>query len=194
MSELRQKILDASVELVAESGVRAVSFREVARRAGVSHQAPYHHFGNHQGILEAIGREGFRLLAESMQQAAAEAGGDALQALTAGGIAYVRFARDHTGHFRVMFQRDLVRVHGEDDSMPEAEDAFGTLVRLCAEAQAAGYGLSLSADDLAVLSWSTVHGFSTLLVEGVLSEKFTDAESDGLTQRIVGALSRLMTK
>lgn len=192
MSELRQKILDASVGLIAEKGVRALSFREVARRAGVSHQAPYHHFGKDQGILEAIGTEGFEALAKTMQEAAAEAGNDALQALTAGGVAYVHFARTHVGHFRVMFQRDLVEVHKEERSLKEAEDAFGTLVRLCEEAQAAGYGLSLSAEDLAILCWSTVHGFATLLVEGVLSAKFTDAQSDGLTQRIVGALSRLL--
>ncbi|MEM6296607.1 MAG: TetR/AcrR family transcriptional regulator [Myxococcota bacterium] len=193
MSELRQKILDASVELVAEKGVRGVSFREVARRAGVSHQAPYHHFGNYQGILEAIGREGFAGLAAAINEASAAAGPDAMQALTAGGVAYIRFARDHIGHFRVMFQRDLVEIHGSDESMPEAEEAFGTLVRMCGEAQAAGYGLSLSAEDMTLLTWSTVHGFANLLIEGVLEErKFTDAQADGLTLRLAGALSRVL--
>ena len=70
MTDTRKAILDATLELVAEQGVRAVSFREVARRAGVSHQTPYHHFGDHLGILRAIAAEGFETLNAAMDAAA----------------------------------------------------------------------------------------------------------------------------
>lgn len=89
MSDLRRKSLDASAALVAEHGVRQVSFREVARRAGVSHQAPYHHFGNYQEILRHLVSEGFTSLGEAMRTAAEEAGPDPLDALCAAGVAYV---------------------------------------------------------------------------------------------------------
>ncbi|MEL6186057.1 MAG: TetR/AcrR family transcriptional regulator, partial [Myxococcota bacterium] len=109
-ADLDRKILDASADLIAERGVRNVSFREVARRAGVSHQMPYHIFKNLQGILTALAREGFSTLAAQMN-AAADAESDAGDRLTAAGFAYVDFACSHVGHFRVMFQRALVDVH-----------------------------------------------------------------------------------
>ena len=169
MSELRRQILDASVALVAEKGVRALSFREVARRAGVSHQAPYHHFGDHRGILQAIALEGFAGLTEAMRAAAKEHA-DPLDALTAAGVAYVGFARTHVGHVRVMFDSALVQA--EVDAPPaEAHGTHEMLVTLATAAHAAGYGASMSIDALAHLCWSTVHGLATLLVEGVLQAK-----------------------
>ncbi len=107
MGGLRRRILDASVELVAEQGVRAISFREVARRAGVSHQAPYHHFKSDAGILHEIAREGFAALARAVQAAAKKTGAHPLEALEAAGVASVLFASRHLGHFRVMFQQSF---------------------------------------------------------------------------------------
>ena len=194
MSGLRQKILDASVTLVEEQGVRAVSFREVARRAGVSHQAPYHHFGNHHGILRAIAQEGFAGLGQAMNLAADRAGDDPLRALTDAGVAYVNFARSHAGHFRVMFQRALVDLRNEEAPIEEAEATHATLVRLADAAHAAGYGAQLTADSLAHLCWSTVHGISVLLVEGVLADKaeLTEADEDALVEQVVRGLSALL--
>lgn len=195
MGGLRRRILDASVELVEEQGVRAVSFREVARRAGVSHQAPYHHFGNYHGILRAIAEEGFAGLARAMGDAA-EAADDPLDALTAAGVAYVNFARGHAGHFRVMFQRALVDVRDQDDPLEEAEAAHDTLLRLAGAAHAAGYGAHLTADALTHICWSTVHGISVLLVEGVLAEKtpMSDTLEVALIDQVVHGLSALLSE
>ncbi len=190
MSGLREKILDASVTLVEEQGVRAISFREVARRAGVSHQAPYHHFGNHHGILRAIAAEGFEQLAIAMQRGAGDAGPDPLDALNAAGLAYVEFARSHAGHFRVMFQRSLVDIRDRDAPLEQAEGAHDTLVRLALAAHEAGYGKHLSVDGLTNLCWSTVHGIAVLLVEGVLTG--TDVNEDELTHQVVLGLTALL--
>ena len=194
MGGLRRKILDASVALVEEQGVRAVSFREVARRAGVSHQAPYHHFGNHRGILRAIAREGFQELRRAMNEAAEAAGPNPLDALTASGVAYANFARTHTGHFRVMFQKALVDIGDREDPLEEAEATHGTLVRLATAAHAAGYGSHLTEDGLAHLTWATVHGISNLIVEGVLAAKIpmTDAIEATIVNQVVHGLSELL--
>ena len=192
-SELRRKILDASIALVAEQGVRAVSFREVARRAGVSHQTPYHHFGNHLGILYAIAQEGFRDLTAAMTAAAQKSGADGNAALRAAGIAYVTFARKHVGHFRVMFQRTLVDSREGQVSMEEADCTYQTLVGLATEAHRQGAGRGLSAKSLSHLAWSTVHGLATLLVDGPLSAKTAQAKTeDALVREVVGALSHLL--
>ncbi|MGZ3417127.1 MAG: TetR/AcrR family transcriptional regulator [Polyangiales bacterium] len=170
--DVRRRVLDASIALVAEQGVRAVSFREVARRAGVSHQAPYHHFGNHFGILREIAREGFASLAKTVGKAA-EKEDDPLDALTAAGVAYVQFARKHVGHFRVMFQSTLVEGPRE---LEEAEETYDTLVRLATAVHDAGHGRGLSVDAICHLSWSTAHGLATLLVEGPMETRKTKGD------------------
>jgi AcrR family transcriptional regulator len=191
-TDLRRKILDASIELVAEQGVRAVSFREVARRAGVSHQTPYHHFGDHLGILHAIAREGFAGLDQAMRDAAARAGADAVARLQAAGIAYVGFARKRLGHFRVMFQRTLVDLHDRGDPIPEADATFATLMRLAEQVHQAGRGGGLSVEEIGHLSWSTVHGLSVLVVEGTLSE--SPRRDLAVARQVVTALSRLFDR
>ena len=189
--QLRRKVLDASIELVAEQGVRAVSFREVARRAGVSHQTPYHHFGNHRGILRAIAAEGFASLTAAMAEAgknAVEGGGDAVDALEQAGVAYVRFAVDHVGHFRVMFQKTLVEGHEDEEPVEEGEETYATLVQMATSVHAAGFGHGTSIDSIAHIAWSTVHGLSTLMIEGKLPI------DDEAVRRAVGDFSAMFRR
>jgi AcrR family transcriptional regulator len=187
-SDARRKILDASAKLVAEQGVRAVSFREVARRAGVSHQTPYHHFGDHVGILRELAREGFIGLTGAMRTAAAQAD-EPTQALTAAGVAYVLFATTHVGHFRVMFQGALL-----DPPLPEGEATYETLVGLAAAAHKAGAGRGFSVETISHLAWSTVHGLSLLLIEGTLRAKGGAIDEPATTKQVVGALGRLFAR
>jgi AcrR family transcriptional regulator len=188
--DARRSILDASIALVAEQGVRAVSFREVARRAGVSHQTPYHHFGDHLGILREIAREGFAALTAAMQEAA-DREKDAQKALYASGIAYVKFARSHVGHFRVMFQGSSL-MPAESARLEEADGTYATLVRLAAAAHRAGAGRGLSVEAVSHVAWSTVHGLSVLLIEGTLQSKDPRASDDAIVRQVVGALGKLL--
>ena len=190
MEDIRRAILDHAVELVAEHGVRGVSFREVARRAGVSHQAPYHHFGNLQGILEAIAREGFATLTRSMQKAARHE--DPIEAYRGIGLAYVRFATSNVGYFRVMFQRSLVDLHDQASPIEEAAATYQTLVDCTTRLIEAGYASSLEPDGFAHLSWSTVHGLATLIVEGALQKK-SKREVTSETKLVVDSLTRIVT-
>jgi AcrR family transcriptional regulator len=188
--DARRRILDASIALVAEQGVRAVSFREVARRAGVSHQTPYHHFGDHVGILREVAREGFVSLADAMQSAADRAGDDPYKALHEAGVAYVKFARTNVGHFRVMFQGPLI-VSEEQPPLEEGERTFETLVRLVTAAHKAGAGRGLSVEAISRLAWSTVHGLSLLLIEQCFRMKDIKVDDAAITRQVVGALSHL---
>src|SRR5215217_2074126 len=87
--DLRRAILDAAVESISANGSAALSLRELSRRAGVSHAAPIHHFGDKAGVLTALAAEG----------------DDFVEA----GVAYVRFAVLHKAHFEVMFRPDTYR-------------------------------------------------------------------------------------
>ena len=111
--DLRRALLAAAVEAIDEVGPTAMSLRDVARRAGVSHAAPAHHFGDKAGLLTALAAEGFRRLADELDRTARETG-----SFLEVGVAYVRFAVTHPAHFAVMFRPDL---HDTDD--PELVEA-----------------------------------------------------------------------
>src|ERR1700742_3156024 len=98
--DLRAAILSAAAELVAQRGADGVSLRELAREAGVSHAAPAHHFTARRGLFTALAAQGFELLATAL----AEARPRFLDAASA----YVRFAIEHPGHYRVMFDKSLL--------------------------------------------------------------------------------------
>ncbi|MEL7368499.1 MAG: TetR/AcrR family transcriptional regulator [Myxococcota bacterium] len=189
MEDIRRTILDHAVELVAEHGVRGVSFREVARRAGVSHQAPYHHFGNLQGILQAIAKEGFTNLSQAMKKAARHA--DPIEALNGMGIAYVKFATNNVGHFRVMFRRPPT--DGPLEPLEESQATYQTLVDCTSRVIAAGYGEFLDPEGFAHLAWSVVHGLAGLMVEGNLERK-TKREMNAETRLVVQSLSSLLIR
>jgi len=107
---LKEDLLAAAARVVAERGPSGLSLRELARGLGVTHTAPRHHFGDKRGVLTALAAQGHRLLAGRL----GAAGDDFLEA----GVAYVRFALDHPGHFAVMFRPDLV-----DDGSDELRQA-----------------------------------------------------------------------
>ncbi len=162
---LRRALLDAVAEIVREAGPEAVSLRECARRAGVSHSAAAPHFGDKRGLLTAFAIEGERLLAAAMRAALAalpeEA--DAGARLAATGRGYIAFARAHPAYFRLMFRTDLV-----DRADPAWREASGEAFALLSTAMAA---LAPALDARArrarlTLAWAAVHGFCALRAEG----------------------------
>ncbi len=168
---LKRALLEASLGLIRETGPSAFTLREVARRAGVSHNAPYRHFRDKEELLAAVAAEGFDRLTESMMKAV-ERGSTALDRLRLSGRGYVQFALSHPQHFAVMF--DAPR---RPDSNPEAraagERAFGTLVHYIKDCQGEGALPKGDWKPLALLAWSMVHGVAKLALSGRLP--FSDA-------------------
>ena len=99
---LKHALLDASLALIRTVGPGAFTLREVARRAGVSHNAPYRHFRDKGELLAALAADGFDRLTKSMTDAA-RGGGGALDRLRLSGRGYVQFALRYPQHFAVMF-------------------------------------------------------------------------------------------
>lgn len=178
---LRQALLDAAEAVLLEGGVEAFSLRECARRAGVSHGAPAHHFGDARGLLTAFAGAGFERMEQRMQAYAQAAGPDANQRLQAVGRAYIEFALDHPAHFRLMFRSD--RLDGDDEglklSRAAAAQALAWALVACLEQR----GVSTSAaQDRCLLAWSAVHGLAMLVLDADLS-------AFGIKGRSVGAAS-----
>lgn len=158
--DLRAALLAAAEAELAERGVEAFSLRQVAKRAGVSHAAPAHHFGDAQGVLTALAAEGFRqfLAAQAAREAVAAPDPDAQ--LVAAGLGYVDFALARPALFRLLWQSERPNF-GDADLGRAARAAFQHLVD-----QVAAAGGRSTADEAAV--WAAAHGLADLLAAGRL--------------------------
>ena len=165
---LREKVIKAAVKYVADNGPDGLSFRQIAADAGVSHQAPYHHFGDRSAIFGEIALEGFRKFAVVMG-APARADEDTENCVRLC-ERYVDFAIANKGHFRVMFRADLCQMHESPETEKAADDAFATLLEAVSEM----VGDSASIDEIRVQAtamWSLAHGLATLIIDGPLENK-----------------------
>jgi AcrR family transcriptional regulator len=153
--DLRRAVLDGALAAIETSGPAALSLREVARRAGVSHAAPAHHFRDKPGVLTAIAAEGFTRIAEEMRSAASTTGSGLIEA----GTAYIRFALTHRAYFEVMFSPDLYRP--DDPQVAQARqaaaDVLFELVR-----SILGHANEQEIWGGVIAAWSFTHGFATL--------------------------------
>ena len=170
-TDVRRHVLDAAIEIVAVDGVEHVSMREVARRAGVSHQAPYHYFGDRAGIFAAIAEEGFRALADEFRTINTQAPSELLMKTFR---AYVNFALARTGHFRIMFRSDLCGVLTHPETANQASHAYDELLTTVELLSGHPRG-SEEATTWASFLWSTAHGFATLITDGPLIAKLPDS-------------------
>jgi len=185
--DLRRALLAAALEVIRDEGVAALTLRGLARRVGVSANAPYHHFGDRAALVAAVAEEGFQLLREAMVRSATKARGGALAALRAGVLAYVRFAIEHTAHYRLMFTAELPNKAAHPALASAAKAAYNALVEMVANGQAAG---QIRRGDPIALSrtiWALFHGLSVLLIDGLI-EGNTVGGVDGLTAATVETL------
>lgn len=180
--DLRRAVLDGALAAIAEHGPAALSLRDVARRAGVSHAAPAHHFGDKAGVLTAIATEGFELLAAATRAATEQPGG-----LIDGGIAYIRFALEHPAHNGVMFRPDLY--HPDDENVVKAREVGASVL---SDAVRRSLGPDATEGDVlsgVVASWSFAHGFASLWSAGNLP---VGSDPEELARRAANAYVRLV--
>ncbi|MFC8964293.1 TetR/AcrR family transcriptional regulator [Streptomyces sp. NPDC057094] len=176
--DLRRAILGAALDVIAAEGPTALSLRDLARRAGVSHAAPAHHFKDRTGLLTAIAAEGYALLAAAL---------DTADDLRDAGVRYVRFAREHPAHFQVMFSPELLR--GNDLELTAAKTLAGERLRAAVSAVPAE-GRGEDARLAGVAAWSLAHGFATLLLSHNLDGPVGDQDPDEVFHALTGMLFR----
>jgi AcrR family transcriptional regulator len=165
--DLQNALITAGLEILAKEGDEALSLRKVARRAGVSHAAPYRHFADKEALLFAIAEEGYQKLREKMQQAAMRFPAEPHRQLIESGWAYIQFALQNPSHLRVMF-----RAYGEENV--DSVDSFGFLVGIIKSGQAVGSIAPGEPQQLALTAWATVHGLALLLIEDRLLPTMSD--------------------
>jgi AcrR family transcriptional regulator len=195
--DLRRALVEAATAIVAEDQNWDFSLREVARRAGVSHNAPYRHFPEKLDLLAAVAATGFELLRLAMIKAA-EASRTPDDALIAIGDAYVRFGTENPARYRLMFSTALA---ASKAALPllvgqAAAAARDVLSSVLADGVRQGR-FAASPDDgdelsiLALSAWAIVHGLTMLVIDGLsdiepspsLPERVGRALLDGIRKR-----------
>jgi AcrR family transcriptional regulator len=189
--DLRKALIDAAAALAAGHGPESVSLREVAKRAGVSHAAPYHHFAGKAELLHAVGMEGLRLMNEEMEQARRKKYRKPADRLTGLGMAYIRFAVTYPHYFKAIF-----RGARPDRNLPDGEnlglrnfDALVEVIQECLEEQGRP---SKRAESLVLAAWAVVHGMASLGVEQAFERTpFEGRAVEELARMAIGATIKL---
>lgn len=186
--DLRERIVEAARDIVSEAGLDGLSMRALAERIGFSPGSIYLHFEDKEEILRSVMEEGFRRLGETMDRELAALGPEAtaLEQYAAAGRGYARFAVEHTGYFRTMFEMpgvanmdgcvehpgELARRAGR--SGPEDAERYG--VALVRRAVESGQMNAKDPERAALVGWGVMHGLTSLYLSGHLSEHARSTE------------------
>ena len=179
---LQAALEDAALDLLETTSAPRISLREVARRAGVSHNAPYHHFGDRAALLRALGVRGMAALLAAQEEAVAGAEGP-VERVRALGLAYVRYAAAHPQAFALVFDPDYCAAGAPSEQMAPLiarnEDLLGREV--AALVQEPGWE---GRDPMALSAalWSTVHGMAQLITLGHLPLEAAEPALDALVR------------
>ena len=196
--DLRPTLLKATLEVVEERGIEGVSLREVARRAGVSHMAPYHHFPDKAALIEALAVACYEHFTSMLRETLNATSGTATERVGALGVAYVCYALDHPARFHLMNRPELRQPRDETGSAElrgaatveqAAAEAYEVLKDVIREGQQVGLIRKEDIDSLALTAWATVHGLAVLLLDGIVTVRATrQYDPDLLAQQVTQVL------
>ncbi len=185
---MKRALLDAAASVLADHGVEGFTLRECARRAGVSHGAPAHHFGDVRGLLSAFTAQSFEQLEALTHEYQRKAPPDGFAQLLASGTAYVHYALAERARFQLMFRSD--RLDASNEHLRRAGQAvFGILQESMARTSAEAGAEGVMLPEKAALAWSIVHGFATLLLE---NEGFA-SQTQGNRDKALALIRKLIT-
>ena len=153
---LRAALLKAAFQLVAKVGMEGFTLREVARRAGVSHNAPYRHFKSREDLVAALATEGLRQLFAALQKAVGDTA-DPVVRIRAAARVYLHFAIQNPSRFHVMFHSPIEwRAH------PEYTAAYTDSLNLLGSLMRSHPDLAIDVDTAGELVWAGIHGITEL--------------------------------
>ena len=175
--DLKNALIEAGIEILASEGVGGLSLRKVAKQAGVSHAAPYAHFTDKQALIAAISTEGFKQLYLQIKavKETYRTNPEALLIETA--WTYVQFALNEPDRFKLMFSSVLEKEKDYSDYVEISQNNFRQLVEIVEICQQADVLQRGASDLIALRLWGTVHGFTSLLLEGQISHAVLEKAS-----------------
>ena len=188
---LRDALVQAGLALLEEENAREITLRKVAKRAGVSHAAPYRHFDDKLALLSAIAAQGFQQLAAEMQQAVREHPKNYHTQLVEIGQRYVAFAQRHPAQSTLMFSNLLSQ--GGDEALQETAGAtYEILEQAVLGAQNDGTIKVDNPQKVIHAFWAMVHGLAMLIKEGLLVHEDQEVEEavEGVLELVFTGVSR----
>ncbi len=191
---LRDELVRACVALIEAEGIGAVSLRRVARAAGVSPGAPYHHFADRSALLAAIAAQGHEILEGQLRQAREQAP-TAVRALGALIETYVAFARDHPAHVHLMLRGELAQPDRHPEAQSAGEGAIQLLTEVVEDCQREGSAPPGDPGPLVSAVWALSVGIVTLWLDGPLEGRCVTLGTtpEQLTAQIAALLENLLT-
>jgi len=200
--DLRESLLSAAEELLSEEGVQGLTLRACARRAGVSHAAPKHHFSDVSELLSEVAARGYDRLAAALKKSREQTSEDPSERIVSVAKTYVAFARDFPDHFRLMFRWDAMS--SDNQALQQAASrAFAeltssvTLQRGETEVTSETLNERMSDRDLQndiLLAWSQIHGYAQLLLEGQFDGFAEEEGMDDFVERTVTESGRRLSR
>jgi AcrR family transcriptional regulator len=173
---LREALLSEAMTSLEKDGIQGLSLRGLAEAAGVSKTAPYRHFASKRDLLVTLAAEGFREFADRLEESQATAmtdtitePGDPLSGVRALSQAYLSFAKERPALYRLMFSRLGYSLHSESCRL-NSERALATLFKAVQQAQGSGWRPEQEGRALALSVWASVHGWASLLIDGLLPD------------------------
>jgi len=185
---LREALLEKAAEAIEEDGIGALSLRAVARRAGVSHGAPAHHFRDKTGLLTALATRAMDRFRGALAEAARDTGGSEPEKLRAMGEAYVRFAAERPALFRIITRSEFIR-RDEPEFAASYQATFDMVKDRVVEAQREGWGRNLDPMALVITAWSTAHGLATLWLDGALEDRIGPFDLEAMSEHVFEVLT-----
>jgi AcrR family transcriptional regulator len=167
--DLRRSLIQAGSKMIEENGLAGLSLREVARAAGVSHTAPYRHFQDKADLLAAIAQVGFEQLTEEAEKAAKRHDGDPQKQFVAASLQYILFGVRHPRMAHLLFGGKINMRTAPSELKQSSWAAFQLVETIIDNGKRAGVFRNRDTMELAVTTWSGIHGLAQLICGGYLA-------------------------
>lgn len=164
-SNLRQALIDETLEMIAHGEVHLLGFRELARRLNVSRTAPYRHFENMEHLSAVVVEQGLQRFVVKLDEVLAKPDLDPKERFFELGYTYVTFALDHAAYYRMMFDPQFFQNDKYQEIKALSAKAFGSLLKTAGACLPEQVG-ERERVNLANIAWASVHGISRLFIDG----------------------------
>jgi AcrR family transcriptional regulator len=187
--DLKNALIQAGIDILTKEGVSGLSLRKVARKAGVSHAAPYAHFADKQALIAAISTDGHEKIYKKIVEILKQYPHDPLRQLVETAWAYAAFGFEEPDHFRITFSGVVERERDYPALVEIASQNFALVRALVMRCQAAGILNPGEPDLVAVGVWGLVHGFVSLVQQGQVSHSVLERYS--LREMLIFTLNQI---
>jgi AcrR family transcriptional regulator len=169
--DLKNALIKAGIEILSKEGVNGLSLRKTARKAGVSHTAPYAHFTDKQALIAAIALDGHRKIYMRIEEVVTQYPNDPLEQLVQLAWAYMQFGLESPAHYKITFSGLIENEKNYPELVEVTRQSLTAFQKIIVDCQAAGVlnASEYAAEIDAVSLWGLIHGLVSLVIEGQIS-------------------------